>query len=48
VSGKYIDIGSRTPDRVVFRQQLPTTPTGKVLRRELVNELQVVNAGEAQ
>jgi acyl-CoA synthetase (AMP-forming)/AMP-acid ligase II len=40
--------GSRTPDRVVFRQQLPTTPTGKVLRRELVNELQVVNAGEAQ
>jgi acyl-CoA synthetase (AMP-forming)/AMP-acid ligase II len=40
--------GSRTPDQVVFRQQLPTTPTGKVLRRELVNELQVVNAKGAQ
>lgn len=31
--------GSRTPDRVVFRQELPTTPTGKVLRRQLVDEL---------
>ncbi len=31
--------GSRTPDRVVFRTQLPTTPTGKVLRRSLVDEL---------
>lgn len=31
--------GSRTPDRVVFRDRLPTTPTGKVLRRELVTEL---------
>jgi acyl-CoA synthetase (AMP-forming)/AMP-acid ligase II len=31
--------GSRTPDRVVFRDQLPTTPTGKVLRRELVESL---------
>lgn len=31
--------GSRTPDRVVFRDQLPTTPTGKVLRRALVDEL---------
>ncbi|MBF6222410.1 long-chain fatty acid--CoA ligase [Nocardia abscessus] len=30
--------GSRTPDRVVFRDSLPTTPTGKVLRRELVEE----------
>jgi acyl-CoA synthetase (AMP-forming)/AMP-acid ligase II len=30
--------GSRTPDRVVFREELPTTPTGKVLRRELVAE----------
>ncbi len=28
--------GSRTPDRVVFRDELPTTATGKVLRRELV------------
>ncbi len=31
--------GSRTPDWVVFREQLPVTPTGKVLRRELVNDL---------
>jgi len=31
--------GSRTPDRVVFRAELPTNATGKVLRRQLVNEL---------
>lgn len=31
--------GSRTPDRVVFRDELPTNATGKVLRRELVLEL---------
>jgi len=31
--------GSRTPDRVVFRDELPTTPTGKVLRRQLIEEL---------
>jgi acyl-CoA synthetase (AMP-forming)/AMP-acid ligase II len=31
--------GSRTPDRVVFRDELPTNATGKVLRRELVTEL---------
>lgn len=31
--------GSRTPDRVVFAKELPTTPTGKVLRRNLVDEL---------
>src|SRR6185312_13789289 len=30
--------GSRTPDRVVFRDELPTNATGKVLRRELVEE----------
>lgn len=30
--------GSRTPDRVVFRQELPTNATGKVLRRELIRE----------
>lgn len=44
--------GSRTPDRIVFRSELPTTPTGKVLRRELVTELdeelQTVNAEGAQ
>lgn len=27
------------PDRVVFRDELPTNPTGKVLRRQLVDEL---------
>jgi len=40
--------GSRTPDRIVFRSELPTTPTGKVLRRELVNDLPTVNAEGAQ
>ena len=28
--------GSKTPDRVVFVQEFPTTPTGKVVRRDLV------------
>jgi len=32
--------GSRTPDRVVFRDELPTTPTGKVLRREIIETLE--------
>lgn len=36
--------GSRTPDRIVFRDQLPTTETGKILRRELVKDLPVLNA----
>jgi acyl-CoA synthetase (AMP-forming)/AMP-acid ligase II len=31
---------SRTPDRVVFRDHLPANTTGKVLRRQLVEELQ--------
>ena len=31
--------GSRTPDRIVFRAELPTTPTGKVLRREILEDL---------
>jgi acyl-CoA synthetase (AMP-forming)/AMP-acid ligase II len=31
--------GSRTPDAVVFRDELPVTPTGKLLRRVLVEEL---------
>lgn len=30
--------GSRTPDRVVFRDAVPTNATGKVLRRELDRE----------
>lgn len=32
--------GSRTPDRVVFFEQLPATATGKVLRREIIEALQ--------
>jgi acyl-CoA synthetase (AMP-forming)/AMP-acid ligase II len=36
--------GSRTPDRVVFRHELPTNATGKVLRRELVEELRTAPA----
>jgi long-chain acyl-CoA synthetase len=32
--------GSRTPDLVVFRDELPTNANGKVLRRELVDDLQ--------
>jgi acyl-CoA synthetase (AMP-forming)/AMP-acid ligase II len=35
--------GSRTPDRVVFRDELPTNATGKVLRRELVEEFTAAN-----
>ena len=35
--------GSRTPDKVVFRAELPTNATGKVLRRELVAELTASN-----
>ncbi|MFI5511445.1 class I adenylate-forming enzyme family protein [Mycobacterium sp. NPDC051804] len=35
--------GSRTPDRVVFRDELPTNATGKVLRRELIQELTASN-----
>jgi acyl-CoA synthetase (AMP-forming)/AMP-acid ligase II len=31
--------GSRTPDEVVVRRELPYTPTGKLLRREIVNDL---------
>lgn len=36
--------GSRTPDRVVFRDELPTTPTGKVLRREIIQDLEGLRA----
>ena len=31
--------GSRTPDEIVIRRELPYTPTGKVLRREIVADL---------
>ncbi|WP_407687077.1 class I adenylate-forming enzyme family protein [Mycobacterium sp. HUMS_1102779] len=36
--------GSRTPDHVVFREELPTNPTGKILRRDIVDSLRNVNA----
>ncbi|MBI3214850.1 MAG: long-chain fatty acid--CoA ligase [Mycobacterium sp.] len=36
--------GSRTPDRVVFRDELPTNATGKVLRREIVASLGTATA----
>ena len=36
--------GSRTPDRVVFRDELPTNATGKLLRREIIESLRDVNA----
>jgi acyl-CoA synthetase (AMP-forming)/AMP-acid ligase II len=31
--------GSRTPDEIVWRAELPHTPTGKLLRRQLVTEI---------
>jgi acyl-CoA synthetase (AMP-forming)/AMP-acid ligase II len=31
--------GSRTPDRIVFRDELPTNATGKLLRREIAQGL---------
>ena len=31
--------GSRTPDDVVIRDSLPYSPTGKLLRREIVADL---------
>lgn len=40
--------GSRTPDRVVFRDELPTTPTGKVLRREIIEDLAGMQAAPAE
>ncbi|MCV7090248.1 class I adenylate-forming enzyme family protein [Mycobacterium interjectum] len=38
--------GSRTPDRVVFADELPTTPTGKVLRREIVEKLRATTPAQ--
>jgi acyl-CoA synthetase (AMP-forming)/AMP-acid ligase II len=35
--------GSRTPDLVVFRAELPHTPTGKLLRRDLVRDLEAAD-----
>lgn len=39
--------GSRTPDRVVFFAELPTTATGKVLRREIAATLEHSSDQEA-
>jgi len=36
--------GWRTPDHVVFCEELPTNPTGKILRREIVSSLRNINA----
>jgi len=33
--------GSRTPDDIVFVDELPRTPTGKLVRRDLVTQLTV-------
>ncbi|BBY03808.1 class I adenylate-forming enzyme family protein [Mycobacterium seoulense] len=40
--------GSRTPDHVVFRDELPTTATGKVLRREIVKDLGALRAAPVE
>jgi acyl-CoA synthetase (AMP-forming)/AMP-acid ligase II len=39
--------GSRTPDRIVFREQLPTTSTGKVLRRDIIEDLTSASTGDS-
>jgi acyl-CoA synthetase (AMP-forming)/AMP-acid ligase II len=31
--------GSKTPETIVFRDELPHTPTGKLLRREVLADL---------
>ncbi|NMD61326.1 UNVERIFIED_ORG: acyl-CoA synthetase (AMP-forming)/AMP-acid ligase II [Nocardia globerula] len=31
--------GSRTPDRIVFRSELPSTLTGKILRRDIIADV---------
>ncbi|WP_024795267.1 class I adenylate-forming enzyme family protein [Tomitella biformata] len=31
--------GSRTPDRIIFRSELPTTLTGKILRKDIVADI---------
>jgi acyl-coenzyme A synthetase/AMP-(fatty) acid ligase len=37
--------GSKTPDTIAFRDSLPHTPTGKLLRRVVQEEL--TQAGQA-
>ena len=36
--------GSKTPERVEFRAELPRTPTGKLLRREVIADLMAADA----
>ncbi len=38
--------GSRTPDRIVFRDKLPATSTGKVLRRLIIEEMEAASSIE--
>jgi acyl-CoA synthetase (AMP-forming)/AMP-acid ligase II len=40
--------GSKTPDYVLFVEEFPTTPTGKVLRRDLVGLVRKDDATSAQ
>jgi acyl-CoA synthetase (AMP-forming)/AMP-acid ligase II len=40
--------GSRTPDEVVFLAELPVTPMGKVLRRQLADDLSRIEAGQRE
>lgn len=40
--------GSRTPDRIEFRDELPVTATGKVLRRQLADELSTTSARQRE
>jgi len=35
--------GSKTPDVVSFLSELPATPTGKILRRQLVQDFAVTS-----
>jgi acyl-CoA synthetase (AMP-forming)/AMP-acid ligase II len=37
--------GSKTPDLVIFRDELPYTPTGKLLRRELLTAMTTTRKG---
>jgi acyl-CoA synthetase (AMP-forming)/AMP-acid ligase II len=39
--------GSRTPDDVVFRTELPHTPTGKLIRRDLVRDVLGLDMNDA-
>jgi acyl-coenzyme A synthetase/AMP-(fatty) acid ligase len=38
---------SRTPDRLIFRTELPATPTGKILRKEIAADYLAELSGAA-